>query len=432
MLQFDVNVEGKYAISPLWIFEEGRINHERQIDYYFLSKATYVDIAKVYRNVLINEGRFITLKEKAAKSPTINRFVGAVTGEFRELDSFDKARKFFEIAYKKGFDRIIVFSTNIPRPWQKDKINEDLMKQWKSLIDYIKTLSPNFNLTFYQNYVDIMRNSPDWDEVDKVRGRDGKMPCNWFTTYLTCTPSQVKRAEKHLPKLRELTGEGFVYLDVVGIRSLYECFDPKHPLDRENDAMWRREVVKAAKKIFECVAVEGTPLDFLCDLVDMGAYYPVYPYTVFRPKGLPRYIRRRFEFPVTPVPLFELVYHDSVLSVNPGPWTESERYWLEDYPCDPLHVPLYGMMPVDLSERSLKISKLMRDTAFAEMVEHKFLKKVPIHIDEEGLYHTRDVQMTRFSDGTIVVANFSDEPYEYKDILVPPHDFIIEKNGICW
>jgi len=432
MLQVKVNVEGRFAISPLWIFEEGRLNYQRRIDYFFLPHATYVDIAKTYRKTLIEEGRFVTLKEKIAKSPVVGKYLGAVTGEFRELTSFEKAKKFFETAHKKGFDRIIVFSTSIPRPWRDDEVDEDLLKKWKDLIKYIKSLSPEYNLTFYQNYVDITRGSPDWNESDKVRGRNGKMPNNWFTTYLTCTPSQVKRAQKHLPKLRELTGEGFIYLDVIGIKGLYECFDPKHPLTREDDAKWRREVIKAAKKIFEGVAVEGTPQDFLCDLVDMGAYLGIYPYAVMRPKDAPRYISRRVKFPVIPVPLFELIYHDSLLIVNPGPWTESSKYWLEDYACEPLHIPLYGLLPDDLSERSLRISKLLRETAFAEMVEHKFLKKVPIYIDEEGLYHTRDVQMTRFSDGTIVIANFSDEPYEHEDIVIAPHDFVIIKDGIAW
>jgi hypothetical protein len=112
-----------------------------------------------------------------------------------------------------------------------------------------------------------------------------------------------------------------------------------------------------------------------------------------------------------------------------GKYTESFG-WLENYPCEPMHLPLYGLMPDDLSQRSLVMSREMRGTYYEELVEHRFLTGPTMEYTDRGLYRTRDVQMSRFGDGTIVVVNFGDEPYFHDSHTpVPMHEFAILRPG---
>ena len=49
---------------------------------------------------------------------------------------------------------------------------------------------------------------------------------------------------------------------------------------------------------------------------------------------------------------------------------------------------------------------------------------------DRGLYRTRDVQMSRFGDGTVVVVSFGDEPFFYDSHTpVPMHEFAIIQPG---
>jgi len=77
----------------------------------------------------LEEERFVTQKEITARFPALNRFLGAFTGEFRDHNSFQKARVFSETAHRKGFGPIVVFSTNISRSWIGDGVKEDSMEE---------------------------------------------------------------------------------------------------------------------------------------------------------------------------------------------------------------------------------------------------------------------------------------------------------------
>ncbi|MCK4400773.1 hypothetical protein KAW08_00535 [bacterium] len=66
------------GISPVFVFENKRLNYERMLDYFFIPNATYVDIAKVYRKRLIEKGRFVSLKQKIEANPEVEKLVGAV------------------------------------------------------------------------------------------------------------------------------------------------------------------------------------------------------------------------------------------------------------------------------------------------------------------------------------------------------------------
>ena len=123
----------------------------------------------------------------------------------------------------------------------------------------------------------------------------------------------------------------------------------------------------------------------------------------------------RIDPAVIPVPLFVMTYHGSVLTMTP----KQNNY----YTCDSLYVPLWGMMADHTDEFSLAISRDMRETAYATLDEHAFLTPPAVETGKE--YHSADVQMSRFSDGTCVIANFSGEEFTWHGRRVPPKDYVL-------
>ncbi len=447
-LRTEANVGGRYTASPMWVVEEGRLNYPREVQLIFLSDASYVEIAKAYRQEMIAQGRFVSLRTKCAASSHIEPLLGAVTGERRTYSIRPEGepgvpgiRTFFERAKELGFDRACIWFCWGPAT------SEELRRE----AAYAQSLSPGYRLSRYTNVIDAKPTSPDYDARDVLRLRDGSPRINFFVNQTVCTSRRRKRAELRLPEVLEGIGPGNVYLDVEGAAGLMECFSEDHPMTREQDAHYRRDVLRYVKELFGSVTTEHLPHDFLCDVVDMGAYFCVYPYqvldarenrerpygegefdaTAFRDtEGRDWYVRFSCPFQTVPVPLFQLVWHDSVLSMNSsGKYTESFR-WLENYPCEPMHLPLYGLLPDDLSQRSLAMSRAMRETYLEELVEHQFLTGPTMEYTDRGLYRTRDVQMSRFGDGTVVVVNFSDEPFFYDSHTpVPMHEFAILRPG---
>lgn len=131
------------------------------------------------------------------------------------------------------------------------------------------------------------------------------------------------------------------------------------------------------------------------------------------------------------VPLFQLVYHDSVLCMRR--WddhhTREEKLWRTN----DLMAICYGVAPIvcfynfngphilrdDYEAYNERYMRTYRDVCgwheqigFDEMTDHKFLTE------------DRKVQQTTFSNGKSVIVNFGDERYESNGMTVEPMDYL--------
>jgi len=143
------------------------------------------------------------------------------------------------------------------------------------------------------------------------------------------------------------------------------------------------------------------PIDCLADVVDVGAYFSVFQWCGYGASDCPKVVP-----PVIPIPLFVMVYHGSVLNM-----TAKDT---DFYNCPAPYMPLWGMMPDEADEFCLRVSRELRDTSYSSLDEHRFLTPPTIEREGEGdteRLHTRDVQLSRYSDGMSVLANFSRESF---------------------
>lgn len=408
--------DGLYAVSPTWVYEGERLNYARRLEVIPLARASYVAVAKTYRRELQARGRFVSLRAKARGNPHARRLPGAVTDRQSAClgtqtgglaGHLPAIQDLLAAAARKGFDRAVAYLLGSWNRWELGAMNPDYGTEadLHAAAAQARALSPGFVVSVYDNFLDLYPSAPGYDLRVVAKNRDGSPQRNWFLreralwSNLVCARERVPKVRRELPKLARVLGKGSLYLDVEGALPLGECFDPAHPCTRADDARSRRELLRAARRIMGTLATEGVPGDYLADTVDIGYYFGAW-YGEGRPHAVP-------------VPLYALVYHDSVLAatmLGPG---------LGLYP---LHVPLYGMLPSTFDAAGLRVSHEMRATAYAELVAHRFLTGPALHPERP---YPNDVQWSRFSDGTVVVANFTDRPYDYDGVRVPAGDFVI-------
>ena len=184
------------------------------------------------------------------------------------------------------------------------------------------------------------------------------------------------------------------YLDVFAVVPLEQSHQPLHPVSRSECAAYRRECFYLLRARGYVVSSEE-PADYLVrslDLVHHG------PYATYPNIG-------GGDASGIPVPLFSLVYHDSILL----PWEMgSDGGWgIPRGDQGKLHCVLNAGLPyIHPGANSEYIGELDKVTALnthcahLEMTNHEFLND------------TRRQQRASYSDGTLVTVDFDAGTYE--------------------
>ena len=427
--RFLFHCDGRSGSGGLvFAFDKGRSEYDRTLRMkFFPPGSNYVQLAKWHRQSVKREGRFRSLTEKIQASPEVARLAGSViwkhnvypaevpAGGKKDYSLYVRslaegeaegrlgnwsAKEVFDTACAAGFDRVCILNTG----WNNKGFDSGYptrfpvnpergsLEDFQKAAAYGRSLSDGYIFGVHDNYRDVYPNSPEFTfgEV-MVNGDGGRIRGGIWRggrCYLMCGKCAQKYAVRDLPRIAAMCGRGAIYLDVQGCVPLENCFHPGHPGSKRDDARWRLEIFREAKKHIGAVATEGAPHEFAVQDVDLGAYPPI------KVGNAPD---------VKPIPFFQLVYHDSVytfcgqgVSGVHGP----------DYVN---RVALYGMLPWDFGADSRRISFELRETCTAEMLLHEFCPG--------------DVEHTVFSDGTEVFANFSDRA----ERGIPAQRFVIKK-----
>jgi len=444
---------GHAGIDGSFVFNNRFANYPREIVFYPMRDGNYLKLAKLYRKILKDEGRFVSLDEKIKQNPEVEKLVGAVIlknstfskeppeglkksyslymldpkqNEYEGLPENWTAKETFDKAKENGFDRVTVYNTG----WNNKGFDSGYptrfppnpergtFDDFRRDAEYARSLSDGYIYSVHDNYRDVYKNSEEFDENEIVADKN-KVPAQggiWRggRAYHMCPEACMKYAKRDIPRLREMLGRGSIYIDVMGCARLMECYNDEHPVGCGDDAAARKKFFRYVKSEIGSVATEGNPGDYLNGVVDLGAFCYLHGRNGINPQTNP--------YPV-PVPFWQLVYHDSVLNYT----SESTfSFYGKEYL---LYVALYGLLPFSLEAVSLRLSKELRDSYKSEMISHEFLEKPSVRRDEKGCFLTSGVARTVFGDGTEVVANFNERSYEYNGNTVQGRDFAIFKKG---
>ena len=428
--------DAKYAVShpaggPTRIFARhlpslGKMRYQRTVSYYFLpAGSTYIDLCRLYRKLADEEGKPVTLREKAAENGNVDRLIGCcvmhvdgkthVTPDSRYYDHehpekndsltpfshwAERARRLKEM----GVDRLYLHQDGWGQPGYDNQHPDYLppcreMGGWegmKALADTLEELGYLFGI--HDQYRDYYLDAPTYDPDSACRGADGSVYGHaiWAggkQNYLCAAlaPAYVKRNfEQLLASGIRLRG---AYLDVFTCNEADECDHPRH-------RMTRRECLTYRAQCFHYLTARGIApsSEEVNDwAMDSQVFCHWAPYLTDC---------------AVPVPLFNLTYHDCVMI----PWKMEAGEWgIPEGTAGFLHCLLNGGM-LYMSEKAegealeenirqwRVVSELHRQVAKEKMTGHCFLSE------------DRSRQRAEFSCGTRVTVDFSDNTFE---ILYP-------------
>lgn len=416
--------EGPYThVGIRWEPSLGKMDYRRVMKYSFVKDCDYNDLCKIYRNYVIEKGRFKSLAEKAVKTPSIDQLIGSAflhkgiktqvmtNSDFYDAENPDKnnhltpfsvrteeIKKFHEL----GVEKLYLHLDGWAEPGY-DNQHPDYLPAcekaggWKAMKELSDTMHEcGYLFGIHDQYRDYYYAAKTFDENFATRLADGTIPSHarWAggpQTYLCATqaPFYVKR------NFTEIMDNGIkldcAYLDVFTCNEGDECSHPWHK-------MTRRECYEYRNACFEYLLSKGI-LPSSEEVNDWAipslvfCHYAPYDFMLDRPGSPKKGI---------PVPLFNLVYHDCLIE----PWMMDKVSEEEDYM---LYAVLNGGAPYlvrdgayqntdgsfaggveitieDQIKRCKVVSDLHEKVAKCEMVRHEMVDGNP------------EVQRTTFAD----------------------------------
>ena len=302
----------------------------------FTGKGDYVTIAKAYREVARAKGYLVPWSEKIKGQPDRAKLLGASNVKLwstlsRTMSDDSKVEQ--KVTVNWTFDEAAAVAEHIKNDLKIDRVlftlggwihrgydnqHPDVLPaapecggDAKLAAASKRIMDLGYLLCFHDNYQDMYRDAPSWDESYLARTRDGKVAVGgkWAggRCYLTCAQRAVDLAKRpqNLAAVRKLTGANSYFIDTTYAAGLQECFDTTHPLTRAGDMKWKQELSDYARGVFgvfgsECGREWAIPhSDFFEGLTGVsGGYY-------HNPKAAT-------DVGGVVVPLFELVYRDTI------------------------------------------------------------------------------------------------------------------------
>jgi hypothetical protein len=431
---------GPTVIGPRWRAQLGKLGYMRTGRMVFFEKGNYVDLAKRYRAHAIETGLWVPLTEKIARSPKVASLVGTIESrvsvlrnivpESRLANKTDPSRNhqmtpFAQRAAElrqlkaKGIERFNFVLTGWPRLGY-DRQHPDVLpvapepggyEGMKLLADTCRELGYTF--TLHDQYRDYYVDAPSYNPEFAVHEEDAAHPPTLFPgtrfgsfkegdlSFLTAWDGGKQtylNARFMLPHLKKNYAGIFAhgthpdgsYLDVFGYVPPDQDFNPEHPTTR-TDA--KREIAAVFRWARENLGTVGT---------EAGCDWTV-PYTDYSsslgpgPAGIP-------------VPLFNLVYHDAVMTpyspTSGGGEARMNRADRPNWLSGMLNggLPRTGLNTLDRDRANIdQMTALHKRVALLEMTKHEFLDK------------TFQKERATFADGTTVTVD-----WDAKTVIVSP------------
>lgn len=435
--QVDHPAGGPYThVGIRWLPSLGKLSYRRTMQFRFFGPCDYNDLCKSYRSYARETGLLVTLREKAARNPLVDKLIGSAIvhkgikthvcpGTYfydpehpeknDHLVTFRQRQQEILHYHEKGIKKLYLHLDGWGDPGYDNRHPDYLpaceaaggWEGMKQLSDTIRDCGYMFGL--HDQYRDYYFDAPTFDREFACSAPDGSIldVCRWAggrQSYLCATqaPYYVKRNFEEV--LRHGIHLEASYLDVFTCNEGDECDNPRHRMTRRECFLWR-------ERCFQYLLSKGI-LPSSEEVTDwaMGslvfAHYGPYDFMLQAP-GSPR--------KGIPVPLFNLCYHDCLIL----PWLMDHEEGQEDYMlyallnggaaymdkdgaypgCDGSFHDEEKVLDEEISRYRI-VAELQERVAKCEMLRHEFIDGDPLR------------QRTVFEDGTVVQVNFHDNSYQ--------------------
>jgi hypothetical protein len=425
------------AIWPYWRTVKGELGHSRIARYIFQPRGGYVEMCKTYRRYAQSTGKFVTLKQKAAANPEVEKLIGApnfeimvVANRAREpqylglsgtvFDGYHQLQTSFEqvegivhdVKYKLGVDRALIRIAgwgrkgyDNDRPIDQIEVNVEAGGQARLAQTMLAAKQAGYLSGLFDNYRNLDLNSPSYHERYIRRDVMGALVPG-FTSEAghaqeICALEAVKLFQHNMEFYRSALKPNFIFLDTVAAQPLVECYDARHPLTRSGTREQKVNLMRVATNTGLVLGVEGEPQDWT---LGQASFYDEHP------------VRLGID-----VPLYGLVYHECAMLYRQH--SVPYNYGLDNYgyprgawPAKFLRGLLYGdQSSWTFSNRGYYawrqtfkaindvLSPHQRRLAHEELLNHQILTPDLL------------VQRTVFSSGVEVTVNYGEFPFPLED-----------------
>jgi hypothetical protein len=325
-------VQGKQALSLSLALRKSATSLRVE----FLGRGDHVTLARAYRQVAKDHGWLVTWGEKLKGSQERARLFGAIN--FKLWSTLDRqmneeSTQEQSVRVNWTFDEAAQIAAHLKHDLKLDKVLF-LMGGWirrgydnqhpdilpaapecggdAGLADCARRVRElGYVLGLHDNYQDMYRDAPSWNESYLLRTREGVIARGgrWAggRAYLTCSQRALELAKRpqNLPAVKRLTRADACFIDTTYAAGLLECFDSAHPLTRWDDMKWKQAISDYARAEFgilgsECGREWAIPhSDFFEGLTGVSGNY-------YHDTGL------LAKLGAAPAPLFEMVYRDCI------------------------------------------------------------------------------------------------------------------------
>lgn len=425
---------GPTVIELCWVHSLGKLRYPRRARICFFERGNYVTLAKRYRQYVIEDGCFVSLKDKIANRPIVGKLIGTPVihthiyshiepassyyhkddpSKNDELISFDKrADELKQLAFR-GVNRAYVHLDG----WGYrgyDNLHPDILPPcqnaggWEGMRRFADTCEDlGFVFAIHDQYRDYYHDAASYQEQYTILNEQGERPFEhtWFggNQSILCpslAPGHV--VKNHRALLAHNIKVKGAYLDVFAIIQPDECYNPEHPATRSDCLKYRGKCFALVKSLLGVVSSEE-PVDWAVPHIDMAHHGPFATESFAAESGPARGI---------PVPLFNLVYHDAIVL----PWSSARKkgqgWGIPDTDTGFLHclvnagVPYISINPDEEELMNTRmICALHRRVGLLEMTKHEFL---------DGNYRK---QRTTFADGTTVSVDMESGEFDIRSEL---------------
>jgi len=427
-------------VYPVWMPSRGKFAYVRRMVYHFISEGGYVALAKRYRRYAIEIGRFRSLRDKLKDDPDVDKLIGAPDfwpigyGPVTDGDRVYMAKEF----HRLGVRRLLFSSANTPEAIEEIKKLGYLVSRYDQ---YDDLYTPYVRETL--GYAAAVADFPE----DCVKLPNGFLMKAWqprdlkgvLQGYKICPSQGYEHAKVKIPEELNSKKYNTRFIDIVTADSLHECYDERHPLTKQEWMEYRLKILKICYDYPLIVGAENGMdwalhyVHFFEGMAGIGyryllpwaghllAYIP--PHEEYLKYAVGEYYR---------VPLWELVYHDAVVSTLY--WCDTSNRLPELWHKKDLFNVLYGTAPMYMCDREMfktmkyailesyeYVCPVVEKIGYAEMISHEFLT------------NDHKVQRTIFQDGnkkTIITVNFGEKVYITPEgERIRPMDYIVKEES---
>lgn len=310
----------------------------------------------------------------------------------------------------------------------------------------------------HDNYQDMYRDAPSFNESWLQKKADGSpaMGGVWLggQAYLTCAREALRLAQRpeNLPWVRDAFHPDLYFIDTTYAAGPQECFDPRHPMTKQEDIHWKAALSDYARETVgmfgsECGREWAVPhADFFEGLTSVSGQY----YHMLKPAELGGNV----------VPFFDMIFHDCIAiqgkyGYSPAEMAEQVLHHISlgrtlYYHSLGKHLywqDLDGMAELPAAEGAVDPAVFTRaEDGWAEgfCTWDRFMKNTqevlgPLNeltaralIDRyDFLDRQRLVRKTTFSNGATALVNASPKDFTFHtangaEVVLPPYGFLVD------